>query len=729
VEAPVESDLVRAAQSGDEEALGVLLREYLPLLYNVVGRALNGHADVDDVVQETLFRAAQAIPALREPERFRSWLIAIAVRQIHERARGQARRAARESSLERLGDRADPSLDFVGATILELGLSGERRELAEASRWLSTDDRALLALWWQELGGRITRAELAEVLGLSRQHAAVRLQRMKSRLELARVLLRSRLGRRGCPRLSAMIPEGRLVPDPRMLNRLARHVRRCDQCQALSGQLLPPENLLASVALVPFPLALAHVVPGLVSSALTQAPAGVASLAAAGAKVFATEGALSKPVLAVKPAVLTGVALTGAAVTLGFAVQYLPSGQTPAPRPTFPVATAPAASPTPTVRATRPPTRTTSSPPARGFGVLLADYYVAPDGDDHADGSLDHPLASVGRAAALVRPGQTIAVRGGEYRLSAPLVLSAAGESGHRITLSNFRGEHPVLEAADSGAKEAAVTVQGAYWTVQGLAVTGSPSVGLTCSSCRGVVLTHLAVHDNHGVGVELRGDGTVDNQVVDVDSYANHDDSNDGADADGFLMLDGSGTGNVIRRCRFFDNSDDGLDIIKFADPVTVDGSWAFGNGVNRWHLSHFGGTGNGFVLQGTTSTDHPVAYTLTNNAAWDNAGPGFSGASNPGELAISRNTAFHNHREGFLFRRGRPQLSGNISLLNSDSQADLTSVAVAAGNSWNDSGWSAASLLSTDPTDAEGSRPVDGGLPPTRFLVSRRAGFGAPM
>jgi hypothetical protein len=29
----------------------ILITGYLPLIYNVVGRALDGHADVDDVVQ------------------------------------------------------------------------------------------------------------------------------------------------------------------------------------------------------------------------------------------------------------------------------------------------------------------------------------------------------------------------------------------------------------------------------------------------------------------------------------------------------------------------------------------------------------------------------------------------------------------------------------------------------------------------------------------------------
>src|SRR6266568_3772912 len=50
-------------------------------------------------------------------------------------------------------DIADPRMDFVELTIVRLGLSGQRREVAEATRWLDDDDRELLALWWLEAGG------------------------------------------------------------------------------------------------------------------------------------------------------------------------------------------------------------------------------------------------------------------------------------------------------------------------------------------------------------------------------------------------------------------------------------------------------------------------------------------------------------------------------------------------------------------------------------------------
>src|SRR5262245_23793619 len=77
-----DAHLVVAARGGDGRAFDELIAAYLPLLYDIVGRALDGHADVDDVVQETLLRVVRDLPALRDPDRFRPWLVAIAIRQI-----------------------------------------------------------------------------------------------------------------------------------------------------------------------------------------------------------------------------------------------------------------------------------------------------------------------------------------------------------------------------------------------------------------------------------------------------------------------------------------------------------------------------------------------------------------------------------------------------------------------------------------------------------------------
>jgi RNA polymerase sigma factor (sigma-70 family) len=262
--------VVAAARSGDQQALDSLVAECLPLVYNIVGRALDGHDDVDDVVQETLLRVVRGLGELRDPAAFRSWMVAIAVRQVRDRE--QARSAAwhQQTALDAAELIADPASDFAALTILRLGLTDQRREIAEATRWLDGDDRTLLALWWLEETGDIGRSELAGALGLTRQHAAVRVQRMKEQLDTSRTVVRA-LGTLSsadeCGELRALTAGWDGVPSPLWRKRFARHVRGCGTCGQRGAVLLPMDRLLSGLPLLPVPLPLsglltAHPAPG-----------------------------------------------------------------------------------------------------------------------------------------------------------------------------------------------------------------------------------------------------------------------------------------------------------------------------------------------------------------------------------------------------------------------------------------------------------------------------------
>ncbi|MDQ0985018.1 sigma-70 family RNA polymerase sigma factor [Streptomyces sp. V2I9] len=239
--------LVVAARNGDRAAGERLAAQYLPLVYNVVGRALNGHPDVDDVVQETMLRALSGLHALREPARFRSWLVAIAMNQVRSRWSGLGHRPA---PLEAAEEPADPAADFVDLTILRLELSGQRRETAEATRWLDDAERDVLSLWWLETTGDLTRSELAEGLGLSPQHAAVRVQRVKNQLDVGRTVVRALASDPRCPALADLLGDWDGTPTPLWRKRIARHVRGCASCSEGSTGLVPAEGLLSGLALV-----------------------------------------------------------------------------------------------------------------------------------------------------------------------------------------------------------------------------------------------------------------------------------------------------------------------------------------------------------------------------------------------------------------------------------------------------------------------------------------------
>ncbi|MFJ1758174.1 sigma-70 family RNA polymerase sigma factor [Kitasatospora sp. NPDC088134] len=240
--------LVERAQRGDRQAVAELVGGHLPLVYNVVGRALAGHPDTDDVVQETMLRAVDGLPGLREPEGFRSWLVAIAVNQVRRRFRDSGPDAVPDPAAV-----ADPAGDFVGLTIVRLGLSEQRREVAEATRWLDEGDRDLLALWWLEAAGELSRPELAAALEVTPQHAAVRVQRMKGQLDAARLVVRALAAVPPCPWLAELTASWDGVPSTLWRKRMGRHVRECARCSEQRQGLFPAEGLLAGLAMVPLP--------------------------------------------------------------------------------------------------------------------------------------------------------------------------------------------------------------------------------------------------------------------------------------------------------------------------------------------------------------------------------------------------------------------------------------------------------------------------------------------
>jgi len=258
---------VVAAQRGDRRAVDVLAGAYLPLVYNIVGRAMNGHPDVDDVVQETMLRAVRGIGELRDPAAFRSWLVAIAIRQVRDSYRD---RLAQPPTVESDA----PSPDFADTTIERLGLSGQRLETAEATRWLDDEDGHVLALWWQEAAGKLRRADLAVALDLSPAHAAVRVARMKERLVTSRTVVRALRRVPPCPSLATITAEWDREPSPLWRKRLARHVRDCPWCLADTAEMIPAERLLGGLPLIAMPATLAGATLGLVAGGPAGPPSG-----------------------------------------------------------------------------------------------------------------------------------------------------------------------------------------------------------------------------------------------------------------------------------------------------------------------------------------------------------------------------------------------------------------------------------------------------------------------
>jgi RNA polymerase sigma-70 factor (ECF subfamily) len=108
-----------AAQSAKRREFEERLAECGPLAYRVARGVLRNDADAEDVAQEALLRAYRRFERLRDPLRFRGWLVRIVFRLALDRARSAKRREVRETEW------AQPSRRPAPPTAEELAASSE----------------------------------------------------------------------------------------------------------------------------------------------------------------------------------------------------------------------------------------------------------------------------------------------------------------------------------------------------------------------------------------------------------------------------------------------------------------------------------------------------------------------------------------------------------------------------------------------------------------------------
>ncbi len=124
----------------------------------------------------------------------------------------------------------------------QAGWHGDRPGDRAAIRGLAAGDRDVIVL---QLSHGLDAAEIAAVLGVSRNHAHALLSRARGHLQACvGALLVGRTGRRDCPQLNDLLAswDGQLTVLLR--KRVSRHIEQCDTCSARQRAALRPAMLL-----------------------------------------------------------------------------------------------------------------------------------------------------------------------------------------------------------------------------------------------------------------------------------------------------------------------------------------------------------------------------------------------------------------------------------------------------------------------------------------------------
>ena len=272
-----DSEVVAAIVAGDPAGLAEAYDRYAAPLYNYCRTLLREPADAADAVQDSFVIAASKLSGLRDPERLRSWLYAVARNECHRRLRSGGEQAPLEEATDVTDGAADVSADAERAEIRAL--------VRDAMTGLAPAERAVLELDLQLRQQGLGGGEVASMLGVSRNHAHALLSRGRDHLETALgALVVARAGRRDCPVLDTLLKDwnGRLTVLLR--KRVNQHIERCLVCSERRRQEMVPGKFLGVAPIAALPLVTAALPAGLRDQVLRivtgNSPAAVAHRAA-----------------------------------------------------------------------------------------------------------------------------------------------------------------------------------------------------------------------------------------------------------------------------------------------------------------------------------------------------------------------------------------------------------------------------------------------------------------
>jgi len=156
---------VKLAKKGSTEAFSRLYAEVYRDLYHIALYSLRSTHDASDVVSDTVLDAFCSIDKLREPEKFRSWIMRILSAKIKRRQKEYFNTA------EELNDDFSEIDNFDYDSV----------ELKDALNRLDSESRLILSM--SVLGG-YTSDEISEICELKSGTVRSRLSRIKEKLRL-----------------------------------------------------------------------------------------------------------------------------------------------------------------------------------------------------------------------------------------------------------------------------------------------------------------------------------------------------------------------------------------------------------------------------------------------------------------------------------------------------------------------------------------------------------------
>lgn len=270
----------------------------------------------------------------------------------------------------------------------------------------------------------------------------------------------------------------------------------------------------------------------------------------------------------------------------------------------------------------------------KNYGLQGDAIYVSPTGTASNKGTLDNPT-DIYTAIKYIASGQKIYLRGGTYKLNAPITISNSGTYKNPNLLAGYKDERPVLDFNQYNG----FNLAGDYWNVKGIDVTNACSTGFRVSGNHNVI-NQVNTYKNGDTGLQVSGSANDKinkwpsyNLILNCTSHDNVDPSQN--NADGFAAKLTCGVGNVFRGCISHNNCDDGYDLYSKLETgpigaVTIENCIAYRNGTLS-DGTKTNGDGNGFKMGGEGLA---VKHVLRNCLSFNNNSAGITSNSDPADI-----------------------------------------------------------------------------------------------
>lgn len=177
-----ELELVRLAQTGDQDAFGELVLRYEKQVYNLALRMVNQEQDALDLSQEAFVRAWRGLPAFRLDAKFSTWLYRLTSNICIDFLRSQKNRRTVSMTVEEDQEESqqwqlpDPAPGPEQQTMER----EQAQQIKQAMDKLSPDQRQILTL--RAIHG-LSYAEIGQIMSLKEGTVKSRLNRTRQQLK------------------------------------------------------------------------------------------------------------------------------------------------------------------------------------------------------------------------------------------------------------------------------------------------------------------------------------------------------------------------------------------------------------------------------------------------------------------------------------------------------------------------------------------------------------------